>query len=129
MAASKKPTKSKNEIESGLESAFQTRTADLEKGTREYNLQLKVLEKQLKIQADISKQISTNKKLSQDQRDVLDEAQKKYVAHQKLGASLTQQVKDRVITEEQAQKVLNKSRAEFDSIVRSAKLQAKKQRN
>ncbi len=125
MAASKKPTKSKNEIESGLESAFQTRTADLEKGTREYNLQLKVLEKQLKIQADISKQISTNKKLSQDQRDVLDEAQKKYVAHQKLGASLTQQVKDRVITEEQAQKVLNKSRAEFDSIVRSAKLTGK----
>lgn len=125
MAASKKPTKSKSDIESGLESAFATRTADLEKGTRAYELQLKVLEKQLRIQEDIAKQISINKSLTGEQKDILSEAQKKYVEHQKLQADLAQQVKDRTKSEEEARKILNKSRAEYDSIVRSAKLTGK----
>jgi len=135
MADSKKPTKkaSSNKtsvksqklgrgVQSGLESAFAARTADLEKGTREYNVQLKVLEKQLKLQQDIRAEILATKNLGKEQTDALNKATKKYVAHQKLQASLAQQVKDRVISEEQAKKVLNKSRADYDSMVRSAKL-------
>ena len=129
MAASKKSSKSTpkvaNDVESGLESAFATRVESIEKGTKEYEVQLKVLEKQLKIQQDISAEIAANNNLGKEQKDILNEAQKKYVAHQKLNADITQQVKDRVITQEQANKILNKSRAEFDSIVRSAKLTGK----
>lgn len=131
MAAPKKSSSNKTSVktqkqaEASMESAFQVQTEAMDKNSSRYKVIEAHHEKTLAQLDSIYQKIKLNNSLTTEQAKAAKAAAAKYAEHKKLQADITQQVRDRTITQEQANKVLNKSRAEFDGIVRSAKLTGK----
>jgi hypothetical protein len=131
MAAPKKSSGNKNSVktqkqaEASIESAFQKQTEAMDKNSSQYKAIEAHHEKTLGQLDSIFQKIKLTNGLTTEQRTAAKKATAQYVEHKKLQADLAQQVKDRVISEEHANKILNKSRASFDGMVRSAKLTSK----
>ena len=131
MAAPKKSSSNKTSVktqkqaEASMESAFQVQTEAMDKNSSRYKVIEAHHEKTLAQLDSIYQKIKLNNNLTTEQAKAAKAAAAKYAEHKKLQADISQQVKDRVISEEQAKRILNKSRAEFDGMVRSAKLTGK----
>jgi hypothetical protein len=131
MAAPKKSSSNKTSVktqkqaEASMESAFQVQTEAMDKNSSRYKVIEAHHEKTLAQLDSIYQKIKLNNNLTTEQAKAAKAAAAKFAEHKKLQADIAQQVKDRVISEEQAKRILNKSRAEFDGMVRSAKLTGK----
>jgi hypothetical protein len=131
MAAPKKSSSNKTSVktqkqaEASMESAFQLQSEAMDKNSSRYKVIEAHHEKTLAQLDSIYQKIKLNNNLTTEQAKAAKAAAAKYAEHKKLQADISQQVKDRIISEEQAKKILNKSRVEFDGMVRSAKLTGK----
>ncbi len=121
-SSNKTSVKTQKQAEASIESAFQNQTEAMDKNSSRYKAIEAHHEKTLGQLDSIYQKIKLTNDLTTEQTKAAKKAVGQYAEHKKLQADLAQQVKDRVVSEEQAKRILNKSRAEFDGMVRSAKL-------
>jgi hypothetical protein len=132
MAAPKKPAKTnqssvkrQKQAEAGLESAFNKSMLMAGDNEKIQKLALARLEKQKELLSAVNSELKNQNDLSKKQKKLIEEAAIAYSKQANLAADLNQQVKDGIISKEQAFKTLNKQRAEYESILRNAKLTGK----
>jgi hypothetical protein len=132
MAAPKKPAKTnqssvkrQKQAEAGLESAFNKSMLMAGDNEKIQKLAIARLEKQKELLSAVNSELKNQNDLSKKQKKLIEEASIAYSKQVNLGADLTQQVKDGIVSKEQAFKTLNKQRAEYESILRNAKLTGK----
>ena len=124
-SSNKTSVKTQKQAEASIESAFQSQTEAMDKNSPRYKVIEAHHEKTLGQLDSIYQKIKLNNDLTTEQVKAAKKAAAKYAEYIKLQADISQQVKDRLISEEKAKSILNKSRAEFDGMVRSAKLTGK----
>jgi len=124
-SSNKTSVKTQKQAEASIESAFQSQTEAMDKNSPRYKVIEAHHEKALGQLDSIYQKIKLNNSLTTEQAKAAKAAAAKYAEYKKLQADISQQVKDRLISEEKAKSILNKSRAEFDGMVRSAKLTGK----
>jgi hypothetical protein len=133
MAAPKKPklaTKNsvkaqKDQATAGLESAFAKTTVGLEENDRLYEQAQKKLKGQLAIQELINNGLKEAKGLTEEQVTATGKLSKMWGDFQSLAAQYHQDVKDGVMTQEQANKKLKEMRVGFDRMLKSSQLNTK----
>ena len=136
MATSKKPKSSnKNSVKtqvdatSGLESAFATRTAGLEETDKLYERANKKLESQLATQKLINKGLKEAKDLTEDQATAAGKLTKMWGEFESISAQYHQDVKDGIMTQEQANKKLKEMRVGFDRLLKASGLNTKENKD
>jgi hypothetical protein len=133
MAAPKKPKKaSKGLVKSqqdqgtaGLDSAFATRTAGLEETDKLYERAKKKLDAQLATQNLINEALKDAKGLTEEQATAAGKLTKMWGDFESLAAKYHQDVKDGVMTQEQANKKLREMRVGFDRMLKTSELNTK----
>jgi hypothetical protein len=132
MAAPKKPAKTnqssvkrQKQATAGLESAFNTTTAGLEEADKLYGRALKKLEEQREVINSINTTLKSSSDLSSKQKKGVEELTKKYAQFESLAAKYNKDVKDGLMSQDQANKKLNEHRVGFDRLLKSTKLTGK----
>jgi hypothetical protein len=132
MAASKKPAKTnqssvkrQKEATAGLESAFATRTAGLEETDALYERANKKLQAQLATQNLINASLKEANNLSKAQKKGVETLTKMWGEFESLQAKYKRDVKDGLMTQEQANKKLKEHRVGYDRLLQSTKLNGK----
>ncbi len=118
MAARKKP-------QDGLQSAFNTMTAGLKESDAMYQRAEKALEAQRLAVGKIGEELKANNDLSVEQKKNVRKLTKEYKQFQSLTAQYTKDVKDGLMTQEQANKKINQMRVGFDRLLKTTKLTGK----
>jgi hypothetical protein len=132
MAAPKKPAKTnqssvkrQKQATTGLESAFATRTAGLEETDKLYERANKKLESQLATQNLINESLKEANNLSKTQKKGVETLAKMWGEFESIQAKYARDVKDGIMTQEQANKKLKEHRVGYDRLLASLKLTGK----
>jgi hypothetical protein len=132
MAAPKKPAKTnqssvkrQKQATAGLESAFATRTAGLEETDKLYERANKKLESQLATQNLINASLKEANNLNKTQKKGVETLAKMWGQFESIQAKYARDVKDGIMTQEQANKKLKEQRVGYDRLLASLKLTGK----
>jgi hypothetical protein len=132
MAASKKPAKSnqssvkrQKQATAGLESAFSTRTAGLDESDALYERANKKLQAQLATQNLINASLKEATNLNKTQKKGVETLTKMWGEFENIQAKYARDVKDGIMTQEQANKKLKEHRVGYDRLLASTKLNTK----
>ena len=125
MAASKKSKNLPKNVDDGLQSAFNTLTSGLKETDALYIRATKQLEIQRQALITIREENKKSNDLTKEQKKNVNNLTKKYSEFQSIAAKYHQDVKDGIMTQEQANKKLNEMRVGFDRVLKSAKLTGK----
>lgn len=134
MAAKKSSNKNsvksqKKQETAGLDSAFTNTTATLQETNKLQEAAAKKLEAQLAIQNLINNGLKEAKGLTDDQAVAAGKLQKMWGDFQGLAAKYHEDVKDGIMTQEQANKKLKEMRVGFDRMLKSSGLNTKENKD